>query len=277
MSFETGDTIGAYKVVGVLGSGGMGQVLKIEHTITNRVEAMKVLMDRQSNAQEVAQRFLREIQVQASLAHPNIASVHNAFWVNDDLVMVMELVEGDSLQRLLERGPIPLRAAIDYVCQVLSALSYAHAQGVVHRDVSPANIIVTPDGTVKLTDFGLARAPKDPRVTQVGALVGSLYYMPPEQVKGSSTLDPRMDIYSCGAVLYELVTNKKPFDLENDFSMLLAHVERTPAPPIEINHYMPPALQRHHSYRPGKRTRGPLPIRRFVSRQSLRSQENRGS
>lgn len=242
MGFEIGDTVGAYKIVGELGSGGMGQVFKIEHTITRRIEAMKVLMNRQPNAQEQAQRFLREIQVQASLNHPNIASVHNAFWVKDDLVMVMELVEGDSLQRLLDRGPILLRTAIEHICQVLSALSYAHAHGVVHRDVSPANIIVTTQGVIKLTDFGLARAPNDLRVTQTGTLMGSLAYMPPEQIKGASTLDARTDIYSVGAVLYELVTGRKPFDSENAFSTMVAQVERMPTSPIEINSGMPPAL-----------------------------------
>lgn len=242
MSFEIGDTVGAYKIVGELGSGGMGQVFKIEHTITRRIEAIKVLMNRQPNAQEQARRFLREIQVQARLNHPNIAAVHNAFWVKDDLVMVMELVEGDSLRRLLERGPTLLGTAIEHTCQVLSALSYAHAHGIVHRDVSPANIIVTPQGVIKLTDFGLARAPNDLRVTQTGVLMGSLSYMSPEQIKGAATLDARTDIYSCGAVLYELVTGRKPFDSENAFSTMVAQVERTPTPPIEINSGMPAAL-----------------------------------
>jgi serine/threonine protein kinase len=224
------------------GGGGMGKVFAVEHTVTKRLEAMKVLLGGRSGTEEQAQRFLREIQVQARLNHPNIVSVHNAFWVDDDLVMILELVKGDSLQSLLERERIPLVASINYAFQALEALSYAHAHGVVHRDVSPANIIVTPDGTVKLTDFGLARGPGDLRLTQTGIAVGSLYYMSPEQVKGTGTPEARSDIYSLGAVLYEVVTGRKPFESDNAFSLMLAHVEQLPQPPIEVNPGIPPAL-----------------------------------
>src|SRR5215831_2660088 len=122
MSFQIGDTVGDYKVRGFLGRGGMGEVFRVEHTLTRRVEAMKVLAGARSGAVEQACRFLREIRLQASLSHPNIAAVHNAFWVVDDLVMVMELVEGESLGRLLERARIPLPAAIGYCLQALSGL-----------------------------------------------------------------------------------------------------------------------------------------------------------
>src|SRR5205085_161183 len=117
------------------------------------------------NPQLSTERFLREIRVQASLVHPNIVPVHYAFRANDDLVMVMDLVEGSSLRSLLDRGSIPLHVGIDYACQALGALSYAHSHNVVHRDISPANMIVTPDGTVRLTDFGLAKTTADPQLT----------------------------------------------------------------------------------------------------------------
>lgn len=172
MSFHVGDAVGAYKITGVVACGGMGQVFEIQHTVTRRVEAMKTVLHSEPNADAQAQRFLREIQAQALLNHPNIASVYNAFWVQDELVLIMELVRGDTLQHLMERGKIPLPTALDYVGQALSALAYAHAQGVVHRDVKPANLIVTPDGVVKLTDFGLARAPQDQRLTKTGAVMG---------------------------------------------------------------------------------------------------------
>ena len=181
MNFQIGDTIGAYKIIGVVGTGGMGQVFKVEHTVTRRVEAKKVLVQGRTNGAEQARRFLREIQVQASLNHPNIASVHNAFWMDDDLVMIMELVEGESLQQLLERRRISPATGIDYACQALSALSYAHAHGITHRDIKPANMMVTPEGTVKLMDFGLAKAPADARLTQSGAVMGTLHYMSPSQ------------------------------------------------------------------------------------------------
>ena len=174
MSFGIGDTVGTYKIVGAIGAGGMGEVFRVEHVVTKRVEAMKILAAATSTSSEQDQRFLREIQVQASLSHPNIAAVHNAFWEDKHLVMIMELIEGASLRTLLEGGRIPLASAIDYACQALAALDYAHSHGVVHRDISPANMIITEDGTLKLTDFGLAKSLKDIRLTQTGALVGSL-------------------------------------------------------------------------------------------------------
>jgi serine/threonine-protein kinase len=242
VSFHFGDTVGAHTIVAIVGNGGMGGVFKVEHTLTRRIEAMKVLLSSRAGSEGQRQRFLREIQVQASLSHPNIASVHNAFWLEDDLVMVMELVEGDSLQRVLERGRIPLASGLDYICQTLSALSYAHAHGVIHRDVTPANIIVTSDGTVKLTDFGLAKAPGDQRLTNSGALLGSPHYMPPEQVKEASDVDARADIYSVGAILYETATGRKAFAADSAFSTMLAHVDGALVAPIEINPSLPPAL-----------------------------------
>ncbi len=242
MSFQIGDTVGDYKVLSFVGRGGMGEVFRVEHTVTRRVEAMKVLPGAHSGAVEQACRFLREIRLQASLSHPNIAAVHNAFWEKDDLVMVMELVEGESLSRRLERNRIPLAEGLGYSLQTLSGLSYAHQHGVTHRDIKPANIMVTPQGTVKLTDFGLAKAPSDPRLTDSGAMVGSLHYISPEQVRGAPDLDARADIYSFGAVLYELVTGRKPFDSGNAFALMLAHTAETPPPPTELDPTLPSAL-----------------------------------
>jgi serine/threonine-protein kinase len=177
MKFETGATFDAYRIVGTLGSGGMGEVFRVEHTFTKRQEAMKVLAGGRLRAGDQAERFLREIQLQASLNHPNIAAVHHAFSVDDDLVMIMELVEGATLRSLMEVGGIPLPSALTYATQVLDALDYAHQHGVVHRDVTPANILITPGGVVKLTDFGLAKSPTDMSFTQTGVVMGSLYYM----------------------------------------------------------------------------------------------------
>src|SRR5260370_26099961 len=137
VSFRTGDIVGVYKVVGPIGSGGVGQVFKAEHTITGRIDAIKVLAANQPGAREQAERFRRESRIQASLDHPNIASVHNAFWEGDGLVMAMEFVEGESLKRILERGRLPIGAALEYACQALSALAYAHAHQVTHRDITP--------------------------------------------------------------------------------------------------------------------------------------------
>ena len=233
MTFRPGGIIGDYRIIGVLGGGGMGRVFKVEHVITRRIEALKILLQDQASRGELVLRFLREVQVQASLDHPNIASVYNAFLVEDHLLMVMEFIEGESLERLLQRGPIPWRTAAGYACQALSALGYAHAKAITHRDVKPSNIMITPAQTVKIADFGLAKVVgEDVRLTQSGAVLGSVHYAPPEQVKGSST-DGRCDVYSLGVVLYEMVTGHKPFDGDSHFAIMCGHVSGTPTPPIE--------------------------------------------
>jgi serine/threonine-protein kinase len=241
MNFSIGETIGDYRILEELGRGGMGRVLKVEHIITRRVEAMKVLAGSRPDAPQQAARSLREIQLQASLDHPNIAAVHNAFWAGEDLILVMELIEGVSLRRVLEGGRVPLSALLDYAAQALSALGYAHAHGVIHRDISPGNMMVSPTGVLKLTDFGLAKGPADVRLSQTGAPLGSLFYMSPEQVRGSAS-DARSDIYSLGAVLYELASGKKPFDGESAFAIMADQVGKPPVPPTEVDPTVPPAL-----------------------------------
>jgi serine/threonine-protein kinase len=241
VSFQVGDVVGDYRIIGVVGKGGMGRVFRVEHTITRRVEAIKVLLEGQSQEPDRARRFLREIQVQAKLSHPNIAAVYYAFTAGDDLVMVMELVEGETLEQILERGPIPLEQALGYTRQVLSALDHAHSQGVTHRDLKPANMIVTPEGTLKLTDFGLATGPSEAmRITDSGAPVGSAYYMSCEQVRGVERPDARTDIYSLGVVLYEMATGSKPFAGASSFEVMSKHVNEAPAPPSERAPGLPP-------------------------------------
>src|SRR5262245_38201350 len=239
MSFSISDTVGPYRVLEEVGRGGMGRVFRVEHNLKQRVEAMKVLERGRPDAPEQAERSLREIRVQAGLAHPNIAAIHNAFWAGDDLVLVMELIEGCSLRQLLESGRVPIATAINYTCQALSALSYAHGCGVIHRDISPSNMMIGPNGALKLTDFGLAKGPMDKRLSQSGAPVGSLYYMSPEQVRGTAQADARSDLYSVGVVLYELVTGKKLFDGDTAFSIMVGHVEKSPTPPIELEPNVP--------------------------------------
>jgi serine/threonine-protein kinase len=185
---------------------------------------------------------LREIKVQASLEHPNIAALHTALRVDNQLLMLMELVEGETLEQKLKAGPIPVAHAVDYIRQVLSALEYAHARGVVHRDIKPANMMLTPSGVVKLMDFGIAKATGDHKLTMTGTTMGSLYYMSPEQIKGATTLDARADLYSVGVSLYELATGKRPFDGDSQFAIMSAHLEKVPVPPVTLDPSMPQAL-----------------------------------
>jgi len=228
-----GERVGDYEIVAILGAGGMGQVYKVRNIISDRVEAMKVLLPNLAGDSALADRFLREIKVQATLDHPNIARLNTAQQVGNQLVMLMEYVEGSSIDTLLKNGPMELSESLQCTSQVLDALSYAHARGVVHRYIKPANIMITPSGVVKLMDFGIARMQADRPLTRTGTTVGSLFYMSPEQINGGLP-DLRSDLYSLGVTLYEMVTGRRPFVGDSDYSIMAAHLQDKPVPPIEI-------------------------------------------
>ncbi len=241
MSFEIGEITGDYEIVSVLGSGGMGKVYKVRNTLSDRFDAMKVLLPDLTASSELADRFLREIKVQARLNHPNIVSLYTALRVNNQLLMIMELVEGHNLDQEIHRGSILYQDAEGYLIQVLSALDYAHKNGVVHRDIKPANIILMPSGQVKLMDFGIARVSADRSLTKTGIALGTLFYMSPEQIHGERP-DARSDIYSLGVTFYEVLTGKKPINGDSDFSIMSAHLLHVPLNPVELNPMVPPAL-----------------------------------
>ncbi len=244
MAFEVSDKFADYEIVGILGSGGMGRVYKVRNVLTNRFEAMKVLLPDAAGTADRGERFLREIRVHASLEHPNIAAVRTALRVEDQVVLIMELVEGTTLQTLINQtGGLPLAKAIDYISQALSALSFAHQNGVIHRDIKPSNIMITPAGDVKLMDFGIARTTAEHSLTSTGSTLGSLYYMSPEQVKGGA-LDGRSDLYSLGLTLYQAVTGVLPFTANQDFAIMSAHLTQAPTPPRDKNPSIPPELNR---------------------------------
>ncbi len=228
-----GERVGDYEIVAILGSGGMGQVYKVRSVISDRVEAMKVLLPNLGGDSALADRFQREIKVQATLDHPNIARLNSAQQIENQLVMLLEFVEGSSIDELLKKGPLELSESLHCTSQVLDALAYAHARGVVHRDIKPANIMLTPSGVVKLMDFGIARMQADRQLTKTGTTVGSLYYMSPEQINGGQP-DLRSDLYSLGVTLYEMVTGRRPFVGDSDYSIMAAHLQNRPVAPMEI-------------------------------------------
>jgi eukaryotic-like serine/threonine-protein kinase len=239
MTFAPGQNVGQYEILSVLGAGGMGQVYRVRNIISNRVEAMKVLLPNFTAERDLAARFIAEIRTLASLDHPNIAQLHTAFQIDNQLVMMMEFVEGFTLDQRAKQGPIPADDIIGYALQILSALSYAHGRGVVHRDIKPANIMVTAHGIVKLMDFGIAKSRTENQLTQPGTTMGSIYYMSPEQVRGN-TVDGRSDLYSVGIMLYELLSGHRPFEGDTTFGVLNQQLNSTPRPPMEVN----PALSR---------------------------------
>jgi serine/threonine protein kinase len=240
MAWLPGTRVGSYEIVDVLGVGGMGEVFRVRHLISDRTEAMKVLLSASSASQDMLDRFTREIRVLAGLNHHNIAALHNAFHHDNQLVMIMEYVEGNDLRKSLETG-ITLQQSVSYIQQVLAGLDYAHSQSVLHRDIKPSNIMITPDGRVKILDFGLALAVPDPRLTTTGAIVGSMHYIAPEQISGEPH-DVRSDLYAAGVTLYEMVTGRLPFDGSTYPQVIAALLQHNPVPPHRINPAIPEAF-----------------------------------
>ena len=226
----------------MLGVGGMGQVYQVRNVISNRIEAMKVVLPNLvADELGLAARFISEIRTLASFDHPNIAQLHTAFQVDNQLVMMMEFVEGVTLEQRAKQGPIPQSDIVNYMQQVLSALSYAHGRGVVHRDIKPANIMVSSQGVVKLMDFGIAKSNLEKELTLPGTTIGSMYYMSPEQARGG-TVDARSDIYSVGIVMYELFAGRRPFEADSAYGILNQQCDIAPQPPVEVNQQLPKAL-----------------------------------
>jgi serine/threonine protein kinase len=239
--YPVGQKLGDYEILGILGAGGMGKVYKVRNNISDRVEAMKILLPDLAGQKDLADRFLREIKVLASLTHPNIAALRTALTLDNQLVMIMEFVDGVTISSRLQQGAIPPGLAVKYIDQVLDALSYAHKQNIIHRDIKPANMMLAPDGAVKLMDFGIARSSTDRSLTMTGTTLGSLNYMPPEQVKGDPA-DNRSDLYSLGVSLYEMVTGQLPFQAESNYAMMAAHLQEVPKPPIVLRPGIPQPL-----------------------------------
>jgi eukaryotic-like serine/threonine-protein kinase len=241
MAIQIGDILGDYQVTGVLGRGGMGKVFRVRSLLTDREEAMKIVLPDLDENPGLADRFLREIKVHASLQHPNIAALRTALRVGDRLVMILELVEGVSLEETIRLGPMEVAQAVGYSVQVLSALAFAHERGVIHRDIKPANILISTAGVVKLTDFGIARSSAGARLTSTGTAIGTLAYMSPEQVRAEAA-DGRSDLYSFGLTLYEMVTGRRAIRGETEHALMNAQLTAIPPEPSSVNPLIPAAV-----------------------------------
>src|SRR6516225_8286557 len=253
MSLAPGTKLGPYEIGIPLGAGGMGEVYRAKDNRLDRSVAIKILPAQFSNDPVRKQRFEREARTISSLSHPHICVLYDVGHQDGTDYLVMECVEGETLAKRLEKGPLPLGQVLKYAAQIADALDKAHRRGVVHRDLKPGNIVLASMGA-KLLDFGLAKpvsplasgmtlTAEAPRVamTEEGTIVGTFQYMSPEQVEGKE-LDGRSDIFSFGAVLYEMLTGRRAFEGKSKLSVASAILEREPAPISALKPLTPPEL-----------------------------------
>lgn len=231
---------GEYEILEVVGRGGMGIVLKAYDPTLQRTVAIKVLRLQLAAFEVNRVRFLREARAAAAVRHPHVVGIHRVAEENGLPYLVVEYVDGPSLQTMLERdGPLPVDEVVRIGAEVAAGLAAAHAQGLIHRDVKPANLLVeTATGCVKVTDFGLARAAHDVGLTQTGVIAGTPQYMAPEQARGEP-LDGRTDLFCLGSVLYTLTTGRPPFAGETAMAVLFNVCQQQPTPPSKLNADIP--------------------------------------
>jgi eukaryotic-like serine/threonine-protein kinase len=254
MALTLGTKLGPYEIESPLGAGGMGEVYRAKDTRLDRTVAIKILPAHLSSDPVRKQRFEREAKAISSLNHPHICVLYDVGSQNGIDYLVMECVEGETLAKRLERGALPLEQVLKYGMQIAGALDKAHRSGIIHRDLKPGNIMLTPPGA-KLLDFGLAKetaalstaatltATRNSPVTEQGTIVGTFCYMSPEQVEGKE-LDGRSDIFSFGAVLYEMLTGQRAFEGKSQLSVASAILEKEPAPISSVKPMSPPSLDR---------------------------------
>lgn len=235
---------GRYEILEKIGNGGMATVYKAKCHVLNRYVAVKVLKEEFTTDEEFIRRFNIEAQSAAGLTHPNIVSVYDVGHEEGIYYIVMELIQGKTLKQIItQEGTLPWKWSVNIVIQIASALEAAHKNNIIHRDIKPHNIIITEDGTTKVTDFGIAKAVSNSTITAFGTTIGSVHYFSPEHARGGYT-DAKSDLYSLGVVMYEMLTGRVPFDADTPVSIALKHMQETPIEPIKLNPSIPFAINK---------------------------------
>jgi len=257
---------GRYEIISELGGGGMARVYRGQDRLLHRNVTIKILREQYASDRDFLTRFEREAQAVARLSHPNVVSIYDVGQENGLHYLIMEYVEGSTLKALIsDKAPLPPLKAIDIALQICDALEHAHENGVIHRDIKPHNILITRNGRIKVTDFGIAQAVNEATLAYNETMVGSAHYLSPEQARGGIT-GAAADIYSFGIVLYEMLTGKLPFDGETPVAVAIKHLQEIPRSLREINPDVPSALERIVM-----RTLEKDPGRRYASAADLRS------
>jgi serine/threonine-protein kinase len=231
-----------YEILEKIGGGGMALVYKASCRLLNRFVAVKILRAEFTEDEEFVKKFKRESQAAASLSHPNIVGIYDVGMEDNIYYIVMEYIKGHTLKDLIkQKGSIGVDFATNIAIQISSALEHAHKNHIVHRDVKSHNILIKEDNSVKVTDFGIARAVSSSTITNTGNVIGSVHYFSPEQARGGYT-DEKSDIYSLGVVMYEMLTGRLPFEGESPIAVALKHIQEEPVKPIEINPRIPKSI-----------------------------------
>nr|MCR4802698.1 protein kinase [Lachnospiraceae bacterium] len=256
MTIRTGMFINdRYEIIDKVGSGGMADVYKAKDHRLNRFVAVKILKAEFSNDVKFVEKFRAEAQAAAGLSHPNVVNVYDVGDENDMYYIVMELVEGITLKSFIERkGKLGVKEAVGIAIQIAQGMEAAHSNHIVHRDIKPQNIIISREGKVKVTDFGIAKAISSDTVTSNA--MGSVHYLSPEQARGGFS-DEKSDIYSLGVTMYEMLTGRVPFVGENTVSVALSHLQDDPIPlrslepsiPVSLDRIVQKCMQKRSEYR----------------------------
>lgn len=234
---------GRYEIREILGIGGMAVVYKAYDNVENRIVAIKILREEFAKNEDFLRRFKNESKAISLLSHPNIVKIYDVSFGDLIQYIVMEYIDGITLKEYIEsQNCLTWKEAVHFTVQILRGLQHAHDKGIVHRDVKPQNIMVLPDGTIKVTDFGIARFARSEQKTITDKAIGSVHYISPEQARGEST-DEKADIYSVGVILYEMLTGKLPFEAESAVSVAIMQLQRDPVPLTEINGSIPIGLE----------------------------------